>query len=144
MADSVQIIRAMVGALVARLGCYDAVAETINAALPGARCCKGTIAKRVAGQIGWPVCEVMALEDALGVYPVTRFMARRLEALEVVPVAPLVALAGAAAREGGEAVAAMLAAVGSAAPDAKARAVAEIDEGIAALVAARAALEGGQ
>jgi len=144
MADSVQIIRALVGGLVARLGCYDAVAETINAALPGARCCKGTIAKRMAGQIGWPVCEVMALEEALGLFPVTRFMARRLEALEAAPVAPLVALAGAAAREGGEAVAAMLAALGSGAPEAQAKAVAEIDEGIAALVAARAALEGGQ
>ncbi len=141
MADTREIIRASMRALVVRFGCYDAVAEAINAALPGARCCKGTIARRMAGQLDWPVCEVMALEDAVGAWPVTRMLARRLADDAAAPEVPLMALAGSAAKEGGEAVAAILAALGCARPEARARAVAEIDEGIAALMAARAGLE---
>jgi hypothetical protein len=62
-------------------GCLDAAAETINARL-GGTVSKGTLSKRLSGQLGWPVEEVMALEDAAGRHPVTRMLARRLDTRE--------------------------------------------------------------
>jgi len=119
--------------------CLDAAAETINARY-GRGASKGTLSKKLSGQLDWSVAEVVALEDACGRFPVTRWMARRLDRWGCLP-APMLAQAGAISREAGEAVAAILAAEQSAGADDRAQAVAEIDEAIEALRAARNQLE---
>lgn len=129
-------------ALVQRLGCYDAAAETINAALGTSRV-KGTISQRMNGGADWPVIDVMALENALGAFPVTNMLHRRLDGVDEVVNIPLHMLCGAAAKEAGEAVAAALAILGEDKPRTRAVAVKEIDEGIEALQQARAAIVGG-
>lgn len=134
MSDPRPIIQASMRALVARLGCFDAAAETINAALGGG-CSKGTISKRMAGQLDWPLAEIMALEDALCSYPVSRLVAQRLARAEAASAASLVGLVSAMAKEGGEAVAAGVIAAQAAGPKEVAQAVTEIREAIVAMQA---------
>lgn len=133
-------INAAARALINRLGCLDAAAETINAST-GAITSKGVLSRRLSGHLDWTVIEVAALEDALGVYPVTRLLARRLKADQSSTSASLVAQSGAIAKETGEAINAILAADMSAGAKDQAQAIIEIDEAIEALQAARAVLE---
>lgn len=121
-------------------GCLDAAAETINARL-GASASKGTLSKRLAGQLGWTVEDVIALEDAAGRYPVTRMMARRLDARGSTAAASLYAASGLASKEAGEAVSAALQAAQSADAGDLAAAIQEATEGERALRRLREALE---
>lgn len=140
MTDARRMVAAQMAALIdGTFGCLDAAAEAINARL-GRAVCKGTISKRCAGQQGWPVDEVMALEDAAGRWPVTRMMARRLDVRGDSAAAHLVAQAGVISKEAGEAVAAILAAQQSDCAQHASQAVVEIDQAISALRAARAKL----
>lgn len=124
-----------------RLGSYDAAAEHIFERT-GEHVSIGSISKRQSGLQGWPVEQVMALEEASGAYPVTRMMARRVGAPVQYPgTADLTAAAGVIAKEAGEAVHAVLAASASASNGENEKAVAEIDEAIAALRAARNQIE---
>jgi len=137
MADLRRLVSAQVAALIdGHFGCLDAAAEAINARL-GGHVGKGTLSKRLAGQQGWPVDEVQALEDAAGRYPVTRMLARRLNPDEGTARGSILAHAGAISRETGEAVSAILAAQQSDAAADGAQAVVEIDEAIEVLRRAR-------
>lgn len=139
MIDAREVVRVSMKAILDRLGCYDAAAATINARFGGAS--KGTISKKVSGVLDWTVADVLALEDATGQYPVTRFLARRLETRG--PLGPgLMVQSGVIARESGEAVSAILAAEQSSDAGERAEALKEIDEAIEALSAARARIEG--
>lgn len=141
MTDLRRMINSHISALIdGTFGCLDAAAETINARL-GASLCKGTISKRLQGQYGWPVDEVVALEDAAGRYPVTRMLARRLNPDGGTARGTILMHAGACAKETGEAVSAILAAQEADSAGERAIAVAEIDEAIEALRRARAVLE---
>ncbi|MBY6160015.1 hypothetical protein KUV73_03985 [Mameliella alba] len=141
MADARRMVAAQMSALIdGTFGCLDAAAEALHARL-GRPVGKGTLSKRLAGQQGWPVDEVCALEDAAGRYPVTRMMARRLDAKGDTAAAHLVVLAGDISRETGEAVAAILTAQQSDCAGDDASAIAEIDEAIEVLRQARAKLE---
>lgn len=140
MADPRQIINRMMAALIDSYGCLDAAVETINARFGGS-VSKGTLSKRLAGQQGWTVAHVIALEDAAGYHPVTRMMARRLNPDPDTAAGCILADAGAISKETGEALAAILAASQSADSSDKAQAIVEVDEAIDALRSARARLQ---
>lgn len=141
MPDPRHIITAQVKALVqGSFGCLDAAAETINARTGGS-VNKGTLSKRLAGHAGWPVEEVWALEDAADRFPVSNLRARQLSDVAPTNGAPLPLLAASAAKESGEAIAAIIQAQASEKCGEHARAIAEIDEAIVALRAARSRLE---
>jgi hypothetical protein len=141
MAQLRDLVNAQMAALIdGTFGCLDAAAETINARTGGSLT-KGTISKRLSGQIGWPVDEVAALEDAAGRHPVTRALSRRLNPDERTASGSILAQAGAISKETGEAVSAILAAQQSASAKDWAAAIAEIDEAIEALRSARSYAE---
>ena len=129
-------IEAQMRALVAGHGCLDAAAEAVNARW-GLNCSKGTLSRRMSGELPWSVLDVIALEDALGRYPVTRMMVRRRN--ELLP-GDVISAAQAAAKEAGEAVAAITGAALGATDAQRAHALTEIDEAIEALRGVRAAL----
>jgi len=140
MADLRKITHASMRALVSSYGCFDAVAEVINARWGGG-CSKGTISKKMSSVLDWTVAEVIALEDAAGRWPVTRVMARRLGGGAGQVCDSLVAQTGEIARECGEAVSAILSAEQSSCADERAQAVVEINEAIVAMESAREKLK---
>jgi hypothetical protein len=120
-------------------GCLDAAAETINARW-GQGGSKGTLSRKLTGSLDFTVADVIALEDAAGRYPVTRYLARRLAPEESRPIRPIVAQAGRISVETGQAVAAILAASASAEANDAEAADREIQEAIDALAEARRAI----
>ena len=140
MSDLRQISRANIKSIIEWFGCYDAVAETINARWGGGAS-KGTISKKVSGHLDWTIADLIALEDASGRYPVTRLLARRLENRADNAPDSLLLQTGLIARESGEAIAAILAAEQSSCAAENAQAIKEIDDATEALRLARAALE---
>lgn len=142
MADVMLVVGAHMRAMVARLGCFDAVAATISGRW-GEPISKGTISRKMNGTLDWAVRYVIALEDALDSYPVTQLQQKRLTKATP-PRANLAPTACAAnvARETGEAVSAILVAAMSNGSTDKARAIREIDEAISDLQMARAVLAG--
>lgn len=140
MSDPRLPISASLSALIqGYFGCFDAAAETINARW-GRGASKGTISKKISGQLDWTVADVVALEDASGRYPVTRMLARRLDTASS-HEGSLLQHAGSIAKEMGEAVAAILAAEQSACADDKAQAIKELHEAETAVRLARERLE---
>lgn len=137
MSDLKLLIDAQMRALVARIGCFDAVAETINARW-GAHTAKGTISRKASGSLDWTLLDAIALEDALGSHPITRLMERRRAsaAASKQTISPIAA-AATISKEAGEAVCSILAAEQSDCAGDRASAIVEIDEAIAALSAAR-------
>lgn len=146
MPDFRKIVRANMKSLVDWFGCYDAVAETFNArwgVVGGAGgASKGTVSKKVSGNLDWTVADVIALEDASGRYPVTRMLARRLENRPATEGGSLLQDGSSIAKESGEAISAILAAEQSTCADQKADAIAEILEARAALDRCLSRLEG--
>jgi hypothetical protein len=140
MTDLRKVTWASMKSIVGWFGCLDAAAETINGRWGGG-VSKGTISRKMSGTLDWTIADVIALEDAVGRYPVTRIMARRLENKPELNAENLVSQSGAIAKESGEAVAAILTAEQSPNTGAKAVAITEIDEAIYALRQARARLE---
>ncbi len=132
MPDLRQVVRSTMSALVDGFGCYDAVAETFNARWGGGAS-KGTVSKKVSGHLDWTVADVIALEDAMGRFPVTRMLARRLEKRTAVAPGSLILDGSSIAKESGEAIAAILSAEASESADERAQAVTEIREAIEAL-----------
>ncbi len=140
MPDLRKISRANMKSIVDWFGCFDAVAESINARWGGGAS-KGTISKKVSGTLDWTLADVIALEDASGRFPVTRLMARRLEDRVAMAENSLMIQSGIIAKESGEAISAILAAEQSCCADERAQAIKEIDEAMLALRQARARLE---
>ena len=138
MADLLRVVACHMSSLVTGLGCLDAAAETINARW-GGRASKGTLSKKLNGALDWTLADVIAIEDALGRWPVTRLLAQRVGRIET-GVVSLTEQAGLIARENGEALQAMLAAVQSCAAADVASAIKETDEAIEALQQGRAKL----
>lgn len=140
MPDLRKIGRANMKSLVDWFGCYDAVAETFNARWGGGSS-KGTVSKKVTGNLDWTIADVIALEDAADRYPVTRMMARRLENRSVADQGNLLMDGSSIAKESGEAISAILAAEQSTCADERAQAIKEIDDAVYALHQARLRLE---
>lgn len=140
MPESRLILSAMLQALISgTFGCLDAAALTLDARW-GRGACKGTLSRKIAGSLDITICDVIALEDAAGRYPITQWLVRRL-AISTPEARDIRLLAGGIARESGEAVASILSAELSDRAGERAQAIVEIDEAIAVLAAARARLE---
>lgn len=139
MQDSRMILSAMLQALISgTFGCLDAAALTLDARW-GRGSSKGTLSRKIAGSLDITVCDVIALEDAAGRYPITHWLARRLA--EVSPESrDMRALVAGIAKETGEAMAALLSAELSDRAGDRAQAIVEMDEAIAALMSARSRL----
>ncbi len=143
MPDLRMITHRAMRSIVKGFGCYDAVAEVLNARW-GCGASKGTISKKMSGQLDWTLPDVIALQDAAGEYPITRLLARQKESHVAGDIACLVVQSGIIAKESGEAISAILDAEHSSCADDRAQAVAEIDQAIAALKLARTKLTEGQ
>ncbi|MBD9528404.1 hypothetical protein [Paracoccus sp. PAR01] len=142
MSEFKLILAAHMRSMVARFGCLDAAAETINARF-GASVSKGTISRKLSGSLDWSVLDVAAMEAALGAYPVTRLMDQvRVQAAisGTIPNTSSIAQAASISRESGEAVASILAAEQSNCAGDIVQAIKEIDDALAAMTASRAAL----
>lgn len=136
------IITAHMSALIDRVfGCYDAAAETLNARW-GRGASKSTISRKIAGSMEWTVLDVIAFEDAAGSYPITRFLARRVDGA-VKPSSGGYEDAGCISKEAGEAVQALLSATQSACAGERADAIKELHDVEEAVKAAIARLEAG-
>lgn len=144
MPDLRLIIGAHMRNMVSRFGCFDAVAETINARW-GAHVAKGTISRKANGSLDWTILDAVALEDALGSHPVTRELERRrVTAAATGNTVCGIAHAAIISKETSEAVVSILAAEQSDCAGDRAQAISEIDEAIAALTAARDRLQRSQ
>lgn len=100
------MIRSFMARLVDEAGGVDAAAALIGARL-GSDVSKGTISKRMAGHLDWPLVEILALEKALCNPCVSRWIAGGVP--EVVQAHGLMAAVATSAREHGEAISAALA-----------------------------------
>lgn len=105
MPTDAAMIRAFMARLVEEAGGVDAAAALIGARL-GHEVSKGSISKRLGGHLDWPLVEILALEKALANPCVSRWLAGAVP--EVSQARTLMAAVAEAAREHGEAVAAVL------------------------------------
>ncbi|AFA44893.1 hypothetical protein [Rhodobacter capsulatus] len=142
MSDLLRRIHETARALVQGHGCLDSVSALIEARFgrgPG----KGTLSKRMSGELDWTLPDIIALEDAAGRYPVTDLLCRRRAGAVAGAVrVDLIAQAGAISKEHGEAMDAMMRAIGSQDAGDRARAAVEMREAIEAMTKALRALEG--
>ncbi|CAM3093121.1 hypothetical protein PANO111632_02755 [Paracoccus nototheniae] len=99
------MIQAFMASLIDKVGGFDAAAAVIGARL-GHDISKGSISKRQSGQLGWPLLEIMALEDAAGDRCVRRWL-RRCDP-EAEANDELMSLLAIASKESGEAFTALL------------------------------------
>ena len=73
-----RVIRAMFASLVADVGGVDAVAALLAARGGVGAGCKGTVSKMISGQLGVSIEAVLAVEDCLGRYPISTWLASRI------------------------------------------------------------------
>lgn len=99
------MIRSFMARLIAAAGGVDPAAALIGARL-GREVSKGSISKRQAGLLDWPLLEVWALEDALADPCISEFRSRSLPSH--VQASGLLQLMPEVARESGEALAAVM------------------------------------
>lgn len=119
-------------------GSLDAALEQINAR-NGSSVSKGTLSRRLHGDFGWPVEDVIALEDGAGRYPVTRRMASRLDT-KAGAAGCIYSASGDFSKEAGEAACASLRAAQTATSEDHADAIREAEEAVAAAEKLRDAL----
>lgn len=99
-----QMIRAFAGKLIERLGGFDATAALLTARF-GKEVHKGTISKRQAGDLEWPLSHIWAMEDAAGDRCISKYRSQQLP--EVEEGFSLMRGLASLAREHGEAVGAV-------------------------------------
>lgn len=142
MSDLKLIIESQMRAMVGRLGCFDAVAETINARWGGSTA-KGTISRKANGSLTWDILDIIALEDALGCNPITQTLAKRsIKATQTGDSLCPIAHAAIVSKETGEAVSALLAAAQSDSAGDRAEAYRELEEAEMAIRAAKERMRG--
>ncbi len=98
-------LRGIFQGLVARIGGVDAAAAVIEAHSGCGH--KGTVSKMCAGQLGVTISAMMALEGALGEYPMSEFLAH-VRAQGVAVPAPLSSIAAQSAVLAGQMQSALL------------------------------------
>lgn len=103
MSDS-HIIRAFTGKLIEKIGGFDATAALLSARF-GKEVHKGTLSKRQAGDLEWPLSHIWALEDAAGDHCISRYRSQVLP--EISEGVSLMHGVATLARENGEAMAAV-------------------------------------
>lgn len=136
MVSDRDMIRVFMARLIERAGGVDAASVLVSARL-GRNVCKGTISRRMSGDLDWPLVEIIALEDVVGDPCVRRWLCGGLP--EAATNRDLLGAVAASAREHGEALAAALA-VGAGGGD-MAVAKRELSEAAQALTGLLAALE---
>ena len=136
--DAIKAVQVAMRAMVQRVGCLDAAAAIIGARM-GAVPSKGTLSKKLAGSLDFTIVDLIALEDASSCFHVTTMLVKRMSAAIVAPGC-LIEEGAIVAREGGEAVSAILMASQSNGTQNTTRALVEVDEAIAALQKVRATL----
>ncbi|MFD1913820.1 hypothetical protein [Halodurantibacterium flavum] len=141
MPNVMSVAHAHMVTLIRKLGCLDAAAELLNARYGGGHS-KGTISRKINGTLDWTLRDVVAFEDALTAYPVTRLLVQRKsqEAAE----GCLIAGAAEISREMGEAMSAILSVEQSASAGEVAQAIKEIEDVKDALARVAAILRGRQ
>lgn len=135
MADLVT--RTIFAGLVQRLGGVDAAAAVLEARFGVG--CKGTVSRWCAGHSGVTLDAVVALEDALGSYPLTRRLAERIAA-PVPARADMQALTAESSVASGQAHAALIRAMSALSPGGAEITAEEGAEALPDLRAARDAL----
>lgn len=130
------MIRALMAGLIRQAGGVEASAALIGQKL-GREISKGSISKRQAGQLDWPLVEILALEDVLCTHSVRRWLFRSLP--EIAEGQDLMHGLAAVTKESGEAMTAVLRMIAGEGDRAKARA--EVQEALEALRALAAGLE---
>ena len=133
--DPRKVVSAMMVGMIHRFGGYEAMVALLSARW-GVSTSKGTLTKMAGGELEWSLSKVIAVEDALGEYPVTRFLADRMCASAPSNVQRAVATM---AKETGEA---MASALGSDDPAVTLKEAREAVVAAQALVAALENLEG--
>jgi hypothetical protein len=106
MTHDSNMIRAFMVRLVDQAGGVEPAAALISAAT-GKDVSKGSISKRMAGQLEWPLSEILALERALGNPCVSRWVAGGVP--EIAEARNIMTVVAEAAREHGEAISAAMA-----------------------------------
>lgn len=104
IADPRKLISAMMLGMIHRFGGHEA-ASALLAARWGHATSKGTLTKKAAGDLDWTLADVIALEDALGDFPISRMLAERGRAGISGDLTRVLAVM---AKEAGEAVASVL------------------------------------
>jgi len=142
MSSDSMMIRAFMVRLVEKAGGVDGAAAAINAAT-GRDVGKGTISKRMSGGAEWPLVDILALEKTLGDPCVSRWLAGAVP--EVRHARSLMEAVADAAREHGEAVAAVMdAGIGQGKVSDARREVQEAVVAMARLAATLDAVDGGE
>jgi hypothetical protein len=136
MVSNRAMIRVLMVRLVEKAGGVDAASALISARLD-CEVGKGTISKRMAGHLEWPLVEIMALEDAVDDTCVRRWLAGSMP--EAARAQSIMVAAAHSALEHGQAVAAALAVAGGKGDMAVARR--ELGEAAQALSGLLAALD---
>lgn len=140
MPDILKYCRASMKALVKNYGCYEAVSSLISAQcnVPAS---KGTVSKKMAGMLEFTIADVIALEDAVGQFPVTSHLMNRLKDAEPVAEQCLLTHGANINKEAMEAVNAIMMAAKSSNADERAEALQQIDEAQHALRHCRELIE---
>lgn len=105
MVSDHDMIRAFMARLVDHAGGVDAAAALIGARI-GHSVSKGTISRRMSGELDWPLVEIRALEKVLGDFCVSRWIAGDVP--EVAQAQSVMAAVSVSVREHGEALSAAL------------------------------------
>ena len=121
--------------MVQKCGCLESVSEITNTSV-------SIVSKKMNGVLNWTISDVMHLEEALGIYPITRIMSRINANDQIKSNLELPEIAGQIAKDTGSAVQSIL----SVGPkvDRKAQhacSMVEIDQALVALKQARTAIE---
>lgn len=129
LATEAMILSSFMQSLITAVGGFDAAVAVIEARW-GRGMSKGTLTKKLAGQLDWSVLDILALQQATGVESVTDWMVslgpRAAVARTLASTAPDFA------REAGEAQAALMAAMASPGNEAlRARAAKEVHDVLA-------------
>ena len=120
-------INATMRSLVKKFGCLDAVGELLN------QTNKGIISKKMSGNLKWSIIDVVLLQDALGEYPLTKYLVKRMSEDEHLCNKDLITHISNVSKECGEAVSFALNASQKLTTDDIAIAKVEITEAIEAL-----------
>lgn len=134
--ENAQMIHALMRGLVAKVGGPENAARLIGAALgddhdkviQATR--KGTVSRRIAGSLTWPLDEIMALEASIGDFRVRDWLTQARP--DSAQQASLMQLAIEGSRESGEAFSALLAMIGQKGSRADARK--EVAEAVAIML----------
>lgn len=93
-----KVINATMRSLVKKYGCYDSVSELLGGIN------RGTITKKMRAEMKWSIIDAVLIQDALGEYPVTKYLVKRMNEDEHLCEKDLITHISNVSKECGEAV----------------------------------------